>query len=164
MLIDPALTDGAHTVAMDGQPWERLETMAAIQKMVAAEDLPHLQAILMHFLKGTLRTWEKFTAEFVKGGVIDSLSPAEREAVWIMPTNDHNKGILGGEQIWTRENPNGSEATFNAEKKAQHNETEEFIAEHLNTKEDECMLRGKAHDMEPHETAGSDGGKSLPGR
>ncbi|KAI0719373.1 hypothetical protein C8T65DRAFT_569375, partial [Cerioporus squamosus] len=136
----------ARTPALDAQPWEHPEAVAAIQKM--APNLPHLKPLLVRFLTGALRTWEKFTVEFAAGGAIDNLSVAERKSTWIMPTNDHNEGVLGADRIWTRQNPNGSEAVFNAEKKAERNETEEFIEKHLNTEEDQRSLRGSAREME----------------
>ncbi|KAI0708898.1 hypothetical protein C8T65DRAFT_695745 [Cerioporus squamosus] len=104
--------------------------------------------LLVRFLKGALETWERFTIEFAAGGVIDGLSAAERGSVCIMPTNDHNEGILGGDRVWTRQNPNGSEAVFNAEKKAERNETEKFMEEYLNTEEDERNLRSTARKKE----------------
>ncbi|KAI0683922.1 hypothetical protein C8T65DRAFT_749159 [Cerioporus squamosus] len=145
VLIHPDPAD-IHTTAMDGQSWENPDAVAAIQKM--APDLPYLKPLLVRFLKGALETWERFTIEFAAGGVIDGLSAAERGSVWIMPTNDHNEGILGGDRVWTRQNPNGSEAVFNAEKKAEQNETEKFMEEYLNTEEDERNLRSTARKKE----------------
>ncbi|RDX45192.1 hypothetical protein OH76DRAFT_1486504 [Lentinus brumalis] len=145
-LLCPDPDRGTGTPALDGLEWERPEAMEAIYRL--APDLPHLRDIFVFFMRGALKIWEQFTKEFVKGGAIDRLSPADLDAIWIMPTNDHNEGILGGRRVWRRDNPNGTEEMFNATKKAQHNETEEFIATHLNTEEDEHHLRQTARQLE----------------
>ncbi len=134
------------TPALDAQTWERPEVITTIHRMVP--DLPNIRVLLIRFLGGTLTTWEKFTVEFAKGGVIDSMTAAELDEICILPTNDHNEGILGSKRLDRRSKPNATQAIFNAQKKAERNETEEFIAIHLNTEEDGRHLREKVRILE----------------
>ena len=134
------------TAAMDGQQWERPEAVAAVLVMV--QELPHLRFIFVRFLQGALKTWERFTREFEKGGAIDQATPAELEEICIQPANCHNEGILGLLRQWKKANPNGTLAYFNALAKSSINATEDFIATHLNNEADQCHLRSAARDLD----------------
>jgi hypothetical protein len=79
--------------------WEQPEVLYAVQQL--ALFLPHLKGCLVSFFVGALETWERFCSEFNDGGMILELSVAEKERVWIQPTNDHNEGALGSlRQTW----------------------------------------------------------------
>ncbi|KAH8826174.1 hypothetical protein DL96DRAFT_1805498, partial [Flagelloscypha sp. PMI_526] len=54
-----------------------------------------VKCLLVAFFAGSKRTWERFSAEFASGGLIDHASAAQRLAAWMPATNDHNEGILG---------------------------------------------------------------------
>jgi len=47
------------------------------------------------FFQGAKETWERFTEEFHAGGIIDKMTKAQKEEVWICATNDHNEGAFG---------------------------------------------------------------------
>ncbi|RDX55446.1 hypothetical protein OH76DRAFT_1452442 [Lentinus brumalis] len=150
LLLAPGAT--YKTGSLDGREWERPEVFTAIQQ--AASGLPHLRDILIGFLKGALRTWDRFTVEFAAGGAIDQASEAELDAAYILPTNDHNEGALGAYRVWRRSNPNGTLAYFNALKAFESSDTEDFMMTYLCHEEDEKHLRGaaRAFDSSGHET------------
>ncbi|KDQ50350.1 hypothetical protein JAAARDRAFT_200032 [Jaapia argillacea MUCL 33604] len=79
--------------ALDGQQWHRPEAIYAAIRMMP--NLPDLRTMVVAFFKGALETWERFTTEFLPGGVIANLSEAQREKIFIKPTNDDNEGGLG---------------------------------------------------------------------
>ena len=47
------------------------------------------------FLKGASSTWDRFTSEFVPGGMIDEATDLEKDLAWMPATNDLNEGALG---------------------------------------------------------------------
>ncbi|KAI0819139.1 hypothetical protein BC628DRAFT_1506680 [Trametes gibbosa] len=141
------------TAAFGGEDWERSEVITAVLEL--APQLPHLKDILVAFLKGALRTWERFTTEFAEGGAIDLASDAELDRAYLLPTNDHNEGALGSYRLWSRRFPNGSQAYYNALAKFFRNGTAEFMETHLCTEEDQRHLRRVGHerDSSGHERA-----------
>jgi hypothetical protein len=101
------------TGAMDGKEWEKPEIVACIQKL--APDLPHLSPLLVTFFEGAATTWERFTAEFAPGGLIDEATIGEREMAWMPPTNDANEGALGAFRVLMRRQPQLSLLQYNAQ-------------------------------------------------
>ncbi|KAH9898167.1 hypothetical protein C8Q73DRAFT_779911 [Cubamyces lactineus] len=145
---DLLLSAGAtfHTASLDGLDWEHPEAVSTVLKM--APSLPYLKPIFVAFLRGALTTWTRFTQEFAPGGAIDRASDAERDAAWIFPTNDHNEGALGRFRVWARSHPNGTEAYYNAQARVSHNQTEEFMAVHLTSEDDQKYLRAAARELD----------------
>ncbi|KAF7372272.1 hypothetical protein MVEN_00086900 [Mycena venus] len=60
------------------------------------DQVPVVEQLLIGYLRSTLPSWKRFSSEFELGGPIYSLTPAEKLAVCIPPTNDANESILGG--------------------------------------------------------------------
>ncbi|KAJ8481994.1 hypothetical protein ONZ51_g5622 [Trametes cubensis] len=81
------------TASLDGKPWERPAVLVSVLEL--ASTLPHLRTALVEFFSGALETWERFTAEFVPGGIIATLSAEHRKLAWMPTTNDENEGALG---------------------------------------------------------------------
>ncbi|KAH9854264.1 hypothetical protein C2E23DRAFT_883869 [Lenzites betulinus] len=150
LLGDPG--ESYHKGAMDGKEWERPAVVSAILELVP--ELPYLRPILVAFLRGALKTWERFSKEFERGGAIDCASQAEIDAAWISPTNDHNEGALGAHGSYLRSHPNATEEYYNAQAKYNFNNTEDFMQAHLHTPPDEKDLHaaGRRIDSSKHES------------
>ncbi|KAH9853437.1 hypothetical protein C2E23DRAFT_104115 [Lenzites betulinus] len=144
LLLDASAS--ASTAALDGEEWEHPDVVAAILKLVP--ELPHIREVLLAFLEGTKTTWARFTVEFAKGGAIDSATETELDRAFLLPTNDHNEGALGGYRLWSRKCPNGSEAYFNALTMYHQNGTEEFMDAHLSSLDDQKHIRAAARDLD----------------
>lgn len=114
------------TGALDGRLWERPEVIVSIHQLIPK--LPHLKDAFVEFLRGSLDTWERFTAEFVPGGTIARLSALQRELVWMPSTNDKNEGALGAYRIGARDSPNMSLGQHNARHMYKLNDTATYIA------------------------------------
>ena len=76
---------------------------------------------------GAANGWDIFTAEFAIGGLIDSLTPAQLQLLFIPATNDANEGGLGSWHIHLCYNPNSMTATFSTKACLERNDTENFI-------------------------------------
>lgn len=61
------------------------------------------------------------------GGTFDSLTPEQRQSLFIPATNDANEGALGSWRVHLRYNPNSTAATFSAKARIERNDTENFI-------------------------------------
>jgi hypothetical protein len=107
IIADPSIllasTVTSASGAMDGKEWENPGVITAILKLVP--QLPHLSQVLVAFLKGALVTWERFTSEFVPGGLIDEATDLEKDLAWMPPTNDINEGVLGSYRVFMRYKP-----------------------------------------------------------
>ena len=101
LLLSP---EASHeTGSMDGLIWERPEAFYVIQSMAA--DLPHLHGATIAFFEGALQTWGRFSAEYQSGGMIASLSSAEKALAHMETTNDPNEGALGSFRVKSRDAP-----------------------------------------------------------
>ncbi|KAJ7446010.1 hypothetical protein B0H11DRAFT_2338181 [Mycena galericulata] len=105
-----------------------------------ASKLPHLEQILVAFLKATIPAWRRFSKEFEPGGIIDSLTPAEKLLMFIPPTNDANEGLLGGWRVYSRARSSGTIAHFSAQAAYHRNNTEAFSDAKLDTEEDALYI------------------------
>jgi hypothetical protein len=105
--LDPLLFLGTDykNCTLDGKPWQWPEIVAAIHEQ--AVGLPHLQVLLITFLKGALETWIHFTSEFMSGGRIDHSTAAQWDQAYMPTTNDANEGMLRSKQVYSRNNPTG---------------------------------------------------------
>ena len=81
------------TGVFGGKEWSDPEVVKAVAKLTPK--LPHLRPLLVAFFTGALETWERFTAEFAEGGLIDKATPEQRERAWMPITNDRSEGSLG---------------------------------------------------------------------
>ncbi|KDQ06229.1 hypothetical protein BOTBODRAFT_121805 [Botryobasidium botryosum FD-172 SS1] len=113
------------TGSLDGRPWERPEAFYAVQRL--ATQLPHLEGVMLAFLRGAKETWVRFTSEFSSDGKIASASASERHCAWMKPTNDDNEGALGSYRVDKRNSPNLTLAIHNAKKMYRKNNTSSFM-------------------------------------
>lgn len=116
------------TGALDGKQWENPDVMKAIADLV--HTLPHLKPVLVAFFTGALTTWERFTAEFAPGGLIDRATPDQKRRAHMPTTNDPNEGQLGSLRQYARKTSNFALHRYNALKMYKRNGTEAFLAKH----------------------------------
>ena len=64
-----------------------------------------------------------------------------------MSTNNANEGALGAYQLWMRQNPSGTQAYFNAQKRFHGNSTQDFMDAMF---DDHChsYIREKARELD----------------
>ncbi|KAJ7506623.1 hypothetical protein B0H11DRAFT_1794540 [Mycena galericulata] len=136
LLLDPTAPSAEATV--DGLPFRDQFAVDAVHFM--ASKLPHLEQILVAFLKATIPAWRRFSKEFEPGGIIDSLTPAEKLLMFIPPTNDANEGLLGGWRVYSRARSSGTIAHFSAQAAYHRNNTEAFSDAKLDTEEDALYI------------------------
>ncbi|KAF7358820.1 hypothetical protein MSAN_01221600 [Mycena sanguinolenta] len=110
----------------DGKTPARPELLHQIKQLNENGMLPHLDVMFPKFLEGALATWIRFSSEFVPGGVIDGLTDADKQRIWLPATNDRNEGALGGWVVWAQNNPTGALHTHNGLGMYRRNGTYEF--------------------------------------
>lgn len=126
------------------ESWNRPETIKAIQRHTTLDRLPKLEDLFRAFLKGALDTWERFSSEFINGGLIAALTEADKDLAWMPATNDVNEGVLGSVRVFSRANPHGFLGLFNARFRYRRNNTEDFIKTYLSGDELQAFLRKEA--------------------
>jgi hypothetical protein len=146
IIADPSLLLGAEcdfaTGTLDEKNWEQPDVLYAVQQLSGS--LPHLTGCLVSFFEGALETWERFCSEFDEGGMISQLSEAEKEHVFIQPTNDHNEGALGSlRQTWRRA-PSMTIAQHNARRMYKQNNTRGFMRSDVLSAADNKYIRKEA--------------------
>jgi len=110
---------------LDGRDWDNPDAIDAVLKLMPT--LPHLREITVAFLRGALVTWERFTAEFAPGGLIDEASADEKHLAWMPATNDVNEGALGAYRVTVRGKPSLTLHQYNAMAMFRHNDTQAFM-------------------------------------
>ncbi|KLO06451.1 hypothetical protein SCHPADRAFT_861403, partial [Schizopora paradoxa] len=126
---------------MDGREWTNPEAVAIAQKL--APSFPYLRELFVDFCDGTLVTWQRFSAEFVTGGAIDSASKSNRERAWMPATNDANEGALGRYRVLKRAKVRQTLHLQNAQVMYNRNGTQDFMDAKLNRPQDEAFLRAE---------------------
>ncbi|KAF7360906.1 hypothetical protein MSAN_01120500 [Mycena sanguinolenta] len=101
---------------------------------------PHLEIILVAFLKATLPAWERFSSEFSDNSIISQLSPAEKLLICIPANNVMNEGLLGGWRVHSRTRSATTISNFSAQTAYHRNDTETFADAVLNTEEDAVYI------------------------
>ncbi|RDB27700.1 hypothetical protein Hypma_003276 [Hypsizygus marmoreus] len=125
--------------ALDGLEWERVDAVETVQTLLPR--MPHIAVLLVEFLRGSLITWERFSAEFALGGLIDQTSASEKELVWMPSTNDANEGALRSFriQIWAK--PSMTLHRYNSLAMFNHNDTQDFMDVMFTPEDHEHVLR-----------------------
>ncbi|KAJ7598016.1 hypothetical protein C8J56DRAFT_772045 [Mycena floridula] len=126
------------TGTLDGKNWWDAELMKAVQN--ESETLPHLEEAIVAFMTGALVGFDKFTVEFEPGSLIDSLTLEELLEMFFSTTNCVNEGGLGSVGVAKWRKGNQTLEKFNSHHKVERNGTDGYIAEHLNTEEDQQYL------------------------
>jgi hypothetical protein len=149
IIADPSIllasTVTSASGAMDGKEWENPGVITAILKLVP--QLPHLSQVLVAFLKGALVTWERFTSEFVPGGLIDEATDLEKDLAWMPPTNDINEGVLGSYRVFMWYKPRTTLHQFNAQAMYRRNKTQEFMDKEFGA-DDHKFVMQKARELD----------------
>ncbi|KAJ7447997.1 hypothetical protein FB451DRAFT_1411564 [Mycena latifolia] len=142
LLLDP--TTPCSEAMANGKPFCNQFAVDSVHFM--ASKLPHLESILVAFLKGALETWMKktFLSEYDEDGLINSLTPAEKILYFIPPTNDRNESVFGGLRIHSWYQSASTVAHYSAHTGYHLNETEAFSDVMLNTQEDTMYIMGLA--------------------
>ncbi|KAJ7731512.1 hypothetical protein B0H16DRAFT_1329281, partial [Mycena metata] len=78
--------------------------------------------------------------EFDEGGVIDTLTPAEKLLIFIPATNNANEVILGGWRVHARTRSASTIYHFGVQTTYHRNNTKNFAAAKLNTEEDALFI------------------------
>ena len=114
------------TITLDGWGYQDAHLVEVLW-LVAPELGNDLNKMVTAMFSGAANGWDIFTAEFAIGGLIDSLTPAQLQLLFIPATNDANEGGLGSWHIHLCYNPNSTTATFSAKACLERNDTENFI-------------------------------------
>ncbi|KAJ6452895.1 hypothetical protein C8R47DRAFT_997938 [Mycena vitilis] len=136
LLLDP--TTPCEEATVDGKPFRDQFAVDSVHFM--AHRLPHLEVLLVAFLKGALVAWKRFSAEFAPDSIINSLTPAEKLLISIPATNDANEGLLGGWRVHSRTHSASTIAHFSAHTAYHRNNTEAFAEAMLDTEEDALYI------------------------
>ncbi|CAE6442660.1 unnamed protein product [Rhizoctonia solani] len=120
-------------LTLDGFEQDEQEIVATLQRHESV--LPRLQELFVAFCSGSLKTWIRFTDEFLPGGALSSMSTEQANKAFMPPTNDANEGALGTWRVWTRRFPRLTQYRFNAIMMNQQNHTEEYIEKNMTTKQ-----------------------------
>ena len=103
ILVETATPESA---TFDKTPWDRPEVFYTVQSACSK--------YLTYFITGTAVAFERFSAEFEKGGVLDRLTPSMHLQAFLMANNDINEGALGRFRVISRRCPSLTEAHYNA--------------------------------------------------
>jgi hypothetical protein len=95
-------------------------------------------------LKSALDCFERFTTEFIEGGLINTSTEAERRKGNMPAHNCNNEGLLGSWRRFSRESPSSTVDHFTDQVMFHRNETQAFIDDHMNTEADQAFLRQEA--------------------
>ena len=143
IIDDPSILIGANvsyeSATLDGLPWEDSRAVSAVYAM--ADRLPFLKPTLVAFFAGALETWERFSAEFAGGGLVDSLTASERTMAFMPSTNDANEGSLGQWRRHARLNPNTTINHFSGIAAYHRNDTQAFMDAKFQAEDHTLIIR-----------------------
>ncbi|KAF7334122.1 hypothetical protein MVEN_02318000 [Mycena venus] len=139
LLLNPL--SPSEEATLDGLPFSDQHAMDSAHLWLMKHPLrvPVVEQLLIGLLTSTLPAWKRFSSEFEPGGPIDSLTPAEKLAICIPPTNDANESILGGLRDYSLKR-GGTVKHFSAQAAYHRNNTEAFAAAKLGTEEDALYI------------------------
>ncbi|KAJ7164539.1 hypothetical protein C8R46DRAFT_821325, partial [Mycena filopes] len=136
LLLDPC--SPSEDATLDGRPFADQFAVDSVQFM--APRLPHLEPILVAFLKATLPVWRRFTPEFAPDSIINSLTPAEKVLISIPPNSDDNESLLGGWRVFSRTHSSSTVANFSGYEAYHRNGTQAFSEAKLRTEADALYI------------------------
>ncbi|KZV89584.1 hypothetical protein EXIGLDRAFT_771638 [Exidia glandulosa HHB12029] len=112
---------------LDGSPSDDPWLPSLIADLSSQGLLPNLENVLKFFFTGAHKGWTHFSAEFLPGGAIASLSEKDRARIFIPATNDSNEGLLGTYRVWKRLRPTMRLRFFNAAVMYRRNRTRAYM-------------------------------------
>jgi len=145
--LDP--DESYKTATLDGEDWQNAAVVRKILGLIPK--LPYFHDLLISFFKGAAETWERFTSEFVPGGLIDEATAEERELAWMPATNDENEGLLGSFQHIMRYQPQLTLLSHNALAMFFRNNTQTFMAAKFTEEEDYHYIQKLAREANGEE-------------
>lgn len=145
-LLFIALDANSSQSSLDGNQWSHLEVFYAVKALLP--NLPFFSQAFHAFITGALSTWHRFTADYHIGGTISNATDNDCNMVYMPPTNDCNEGALGAKRQDSRHRPNHSSISYNSITSLKRNDTETFITENLQSKEDTRYLRSVARKLD----------------
>ncbi|KAJ7113191.1 hypothetical protein C8R44DRAFT_882202 [Mycena epipterygia] len=145
-LLLSSAPDSYKVATLDGQMWSNPKAFSECIKL--APTLPDVKPLLLAGLKRALECWERFTAEFTTGRLINQSTAAELEIAFMPSTNDANEGILGMWRRFSRESPSSTIGHFTDQAMFHRNGTQDFMDVHMNTPEDHLFLRQAARKLD----------------
>jgi hypothetical protein len=107
--------------------WHKSMAIDAALQLAITAKLSDLEPLLVTFLRGSLKTWERFTEEFETGGAIDGASSSDKDRAWMPSTNDANKGALGQLRTTLHNKPTMTMHIYNALAMFNRNNTQPFM-------------------------------------
>jgi hypothetical protein len=131
---DPGLLFGDEACARTGalfqtSSWDTPEVMDKICALKQQGLLPNLELLFVAFMRGVLKTMERFTKEYAAGGEIATLTPQRQKRGRASLTNDENVGALAQYGALKRRYPTMSQTHINALLRANTNHVQDFEAE-----------------------------------
>jgi hypothetical protein len=131
---DPSLLFGDKASARTGSlfqtsSWDTPEVMYKICALKQQGLLPNLEPLFVAFMRGVIKTMERFTKEYAAGGEIATLTPRRQKRGRASLTNDENEGALAQYGALKRRYPTMSQAHINALLRANTNHVQDFEAE-----------------------------------
>ncbi|KAJ3965351.1 hypothetical protein EV361DRAFT_810856 [Lentinula raphanica] len=111
--------------SLDGLSWERPDAFYAVQSY--SPELPHLMAVLVHFLKQARIVWLRFMSEFEDGGMLSSATSEQIDRAFMEKTNDLNESAFGIYRQASRRNPTMSIVQHNSREMYKFNQTSTFL-------------------------------------
>ena len=127
-------------ITLDGKPYQDALLIEKLQR-IAPELGKDLNKTITAMFSGAAHGWDIFTEEFAVGGLIDSLTPKQRQLLFIPATNDANEGALGSWRVHLCYNPNSTTATFSAKARLERNDTENFILTQMTDENHRHVMR-----------------------
>jgi hypothetical protein len=103
-----------------GSAPERPAVLRAIHARAAG--LPHFKTMVSVFFKGAHAKWITFTEEFAEDSNLRKMTPDQRQAAFLHPTNDLNEGALGRLRVILRRCPNMTLRAYNCRMLIKYND------------------------------------------
>lgn len=141
LILAPTADPKEATLGAQDQ-WKRPEAVCAVHKL--ASKFPFLRGAFIAFLEGAKVTWKRFSAEFIEGGDIETLTDEEKRQRWMPTTNDANEGALGQMRALKNRSPMSGELLLNSIMMYSRNNTQDFMDFILVHEEDQVFLRKEA--------------------
>ncbi|KAJ3747077.1 hypothetical protein DFH05DRAFT_1457516 [Lentinula detonsa] len=111
--------------SLNGQVWERPQAFYAVQSYMI--QLPHLQDLLIYFLRSSQVVWLRFMSEFDEYGALSHATPEQIEHAFMEKTNNLNEAAFGMYKQTARVNPTISLSQYNSRQMYKFNNTSNFL-------------------------------------
>jgi hypothetical protein len=131
--------------AFDGK-FPEPEIVEAVRKL--SPRLPHIRSALVACFNGALYGWDRFTTEFLDGGIIASLNDTHKAKIHLPNRKCHNESAFGHMKRKKTVAPNISEHTMTNLLMLRYNKTQSYIKRRLLGRKSQRFLRQKSRMMD----------------